>query len=256
MSGASAGSANSSLFARRAIVLGAGALAGSFALGALGVMGTAKRFATEARDTPGPDDVLTFFDTIALTRRDADGGEYAGWVRKWTGPVSVRIRGNPDAGQRADLWSIVGRLARWSGLEFRVARDATGHGNTIDVHFLEHAEMTARYGAGGPVCHCRTLGNNGALHTGTMEVDTLYSDCLRHEFMHALGCDNHWTGPRATAAMPSVLALRYGAARSPRFTECDELAIRALYDPRMAPRTPREQALPIARQIIRETMTA
>lgn len=251
--GKSAGSADPSLFARRTIVLGAAALAGSFAMGAMGAM---PRFATEARDTPGPDDVLTFFDTIALTRRDADGGEYAGWVRKWTGPVTVSIRGNPDAGQRAELWSIIARIARWSGLEFRVTREAAGHGNHINIHFLEDAEMTARYGEGGPVCHCRTLGNNGALHTGNMDVNTLYSDCLRHEFMHALGCDNHWTGPRATAAMPSVLALRHAPARSSQFTECDELAIRALYDPRMAPRTARAEALPIARQIIRESMTA
>lgn len=209
------------------------------------------------RGRPAPWGLLTFFDTIGLMRGNPDGSAIPGWVRKWTRPVEVRIHGTPEARNLAEIDSILATLSDWTGLPVGLSPAHAGSGARVDVHFRDRAEMDARYGAETrTVCHCETYGNGGALHTGRIEVSAGFTDCLRHEFMHALGFDNHWTGWRATPLMPSVLALRFAAARSDRFSYCDELAVRALYDPRLRPGTPRGVALRSASAILTDLLYA
>ncbi len=52
----------------------------------------------------------------------------------------------------------------------------------------------------------RTFGDGGSPHTAHMDFSDRFVDCPSHEFMHVLGIDNHWSGPFASAAIPSVLA--------------------------------------------------
>jgi hypothetical protein len=209
------------------------------------------------RSRPAPWDVLTFFDTVGLMRGHQDGAATPGWVRKWIRPVGVHIHGTPDLREVAEVESILTTLSNWTGLSFDLSPTPTGGGAHIDLHFRDRAEMDERYGAESrTVCHCETNGNGGALHTGEIEVSTGFTDCLRHEFMHALGFDNHWTGWRATSHMPSVLALRFAAARVDRFSYCDELAVRTLYDPRLRPGMPRGSALRSASAILTDLLHA
>ncbi|MFQ5784571.1 MAG: hypothetical protein ACE5H8_07075 [Alphaproteobacteria bacterium] len=210
------------------------------------------------RPGPAPEEMLTFFDAVALTRRVAGGVATPGGVRRWAGPVAVHAYGAPGLRRLAGLRGLLARLSRWTGFDFdlagNAADDGVDGGNTLNVYYLAHEEMMARYG--GAVGQCATYGNGGRLHTGEIELSLRYTDCLRHELMHALGFDNHWSGPRATACMPSVLAHRYAAARAADFSPCDERAIRLLYDPRLAPGMPRETALPIAWHILEGRVTA
>jgi len=83
-----------------------------------------------------------------------------------------------------------------------------------------------------------------------IEISQRYADCLHHELMHGLGFDNHWTGPMATEARPSVLAHRGAPARAQAFSTYDLAAIRLLYDPRLIPGTRRDRALARARALI------
>ena len=65
--------------------------------------------------------------------------------------------------------------------------------------------------------------------------------------MHALGFRFH------SGRLRSVLSPVHGERR---FTEWDRLAIRALFDSRLRPGMPREEALPLLREILAELLTA
>ncbi len=202
------------------------------------------------RHRPPRNAMLDFFDSLGLMRGTDHGPAEPGWVRKWTRPVAVRIHGEPAGPALDQLEDVLATLSRWTRLPFRAVGDDVYDDARIDVHFVTGGTMEERFD--GPVCHCATYGNGGRLHTGVIEIAEGYTDCLRHEFMHAIGFDNHWVGPHATEDMPSVLAHRYSAARSDEFSLCDELAIRMLYDPQLAPGMPRIEALPIARDLVDE----
>ena len=196
-------------------------------------------------------DALRFFDHMALMRGDDGGGsDRAGWVRKFTRPVAVVLRGERAARDRAEAEAIATTLSAWTGLRFYLADRAQPGRARIVVTIRSHAAMRAQYGAGGPVCYTRTWGKGGRLFAASIEVSRRFADCLRHEFMHAVGFDNHWTSPLATAARPSVLALRFDAARASGFSSWDEMAIRLLYDWRLPAGTRRDVALPMARAIL------
>ncbi len=228
--------------------------------GAAAVAATAAGTSPLVRDLlqPAPDanEMLEFFDTLALLSRNPDGPPEPGWVRKWTGPVAVRVHGRAGPRQLAEINGILSRLSRWTGLAFGLVGRNGGAANRIDVHLRSHDEMVERHGEGGPLCEAATYGNGGRLHTGVIEVGDRFVDCLRHEFMHALGFDNHWTGPRATGDMPSTLALRDAPARADRYSQCDALAIRILYDRRLPPGLPRDAALPVAGRIVESLLAA
>lgn len=234
---------------RRGLLLGAGAAA------ALSL-----RLPVRAAVGPAParapaDAWLAFFDKVALRRRREDGSDAPGWVRKWTGPVAVRVFGGVGRQAGPALADALAIVSRETGLAFRLVASArTPSGRRLDIRYLDHETMVARYG--GAVGNCMTWGNGGRLHTGLIEISVRYPDCLHHELMHGLGFDNHWTGPRATAALPSVLAHRFTPARVDRFSALDRAAIRTLYDPRLAPGTPRAQALVVARALVGEAALA
>ena len=200
------------------------------------------------RAPTGPE-ALHFFDHVALMRGQQNGPARPGHVRKWTGPVAVFLHDEAPR-HAAEVSRILALLTRWTGVPFHLAKPATWSRNRIHLHILPHQVMVDRYGPEGALCMTSTFGNGGVLHTAWMEVSARYVDCLEHEMMHAIGFDNHWAGPMATPAMPSVLAPRYSPARPRHYSRFDEMAIRLLYDPRLVAGTPRPEALGLARRIL------
>jgi hypothetical protein len=213
------------------------------------ILGTAIGAGPAGAD-PGPDDLLRFFDRLAVTDRTPDGGQQPGWVRKWTRSVAVRLEGRVTDQHRATVREITLRLSVLTGIQFYLADHATKAGNRLTVRILSHQDMMRIQGGSGPVCTAATFGNGGVLHTGWIEVSERYTDCLHHEFMHALGFDNHWAGRHATVDVPSVLALRRSPARVADYSLFDEVAIRLLYDTRLRPGMRRARALSAARNIV------
>ena len=195
-------------------------------------------------------EAVRFFDKLALLRGDGRGSERPGHVRKFTRPVAIQLTGDNRAAFRDDVEKIAQQLSAWTGVSFYVAAAAKpGHG-IVRVDVLSHADMQRRYGVGGPVCFSRTWGYGGRLRHALIEVSEKFGDCLAHEFMHAVGFDNHWTGPPAMAGRPSVLALRHHPARTKDFSAWDRMAIRLLYDWRLPAGTPRNVALPIVEALV------
>ena len=74
--------------------------------------------------------------------------------------------------------------------------------------------------------------------------------CLDHEILHALGLPGHWKGKYARSA----LGTRW-PNRSTNFTKWDEIALRTLYDPRLAPGVHGKEALDLASEIIGELVS-
>ncbi len=203
------------------------------------------------------EDALCFFDQMALMRREGDDGPAEpGWVRKWTGPVAVRLAGARSPRIGFELAAVLGQLSRWTGLPFRLTDARVPGAGAITIAVRPHAEIVRRFGAGGNVCECATYGWDGRLHTGSVEVSDRFADCLRHELMHAIGFDNHWSGDEMARPVRSVLAPRYTAYRSETFSRWDALAIRTLYDRRLVPGTRREIARPIARAVVSSLLAA
>ncbi len=230
---------------RRGLLLGAAAAS----VLSLGRLGAAPIPAPAVPAPTSPDAFLAFFDKLALRSRRADGGDVPGWVRKWTGPVEVRVFGAETRRARLALVGALHVISRTTGLVFRIAPFNRGDARRrLDIHYLDHEEMVARYD--GAIGNCATWGNGGRLHTGLIEISARYADCLHHELMHGLGFDNHWTGALATGALPSVLANRGTPARAKAFSVYDLAAIRLLYDPRLEPGTHRDHALPLARALV------
>ncbi len=199
---------------------------------------------------PAGAEAVRFFDKLALLRGSGRGSDQPGHVRKFTRPVAIQLTGDGAARFRDDVEKISAQLSAWTGISFYVAAAAKpGHG-VIRVDILTHADMQKRYGVGGPVCFSRTWGYGGRLRHASIDVSDRFGDCLAHEFMHAIGFDNHWTGPPAMAGRPSVLALRHHPARTADFSAWDRMAIRLLYDWRLPAGTPRSVALPIVESLV------
>jgi len=223
-------------------VVAAGVVAKPAAAGLLGV-------------EPDADMLVRFFDKLALTRRGRDAASVPMWVRKWRAPVAVRLLGDATAQERLATDHALETISSFTGLSFYRSRRRVQSANLLTLRFREHDEMTLRHGRGGAVCTASTSGNRGAIYRGRIDVSRRFADCLRHELMHAIGFDNHWSGEGADLRIFSVLAPRYSRARLHDYSPFDEAAIRMLYDPRLEPGMPRAEALTLVREIAVEKWT-
>lgn len=201
---------------------------------------------------PDADMLVRFFDKLALTRRGRRVASVPMWVRKWRAPVAVRLIGDTTAEEQAATDQALETISAFTGLLFHRSTRRVQSANLLTLRFREHDEMTLRHGKGGAVCTASTNGDGGAIYRGRVDVSRRFADCLRHELMHALGFDNHWSGEGADLRIFSVLAPRYSRARLHDYSPFDEAAIKMLYDTRLEPGMPRAEALTLAREIAAE----
>jgi len=199
-------------------------------------------------------DFIQFFDALALT---ADYGPFNNrppWVRKWAAAVRI-VLDEPAESLRGVIAELLGRLAGWTELPFELAPRGTAVAsddiNVITVKLLPRPAFQRLYRTRDVVCQTETHGVGGLLQVGYMVVSEGYTDCLKHEFMHALGFDSHWY-PKAGSEIRSVLAYRDSPARSEDYSPWDIMAIRVLYDRRIRAGMNRQKSLTIAHEVIGE----
>lgn len=196
-------------------------------------------------------DFIQFFDTLALTEDYGPFNNRPPWVRKWEGPVQIVL--DPSAETlRGKVETLAARIAGWTGLPFVVmpahtTLDPNAH-NVIAIRLLSRNTFMRTFNTRDVVCQTETHGVGGLLQVGYMVLSEGYTDCLRHEFMHALGFDSHWY-PQHASEIKSVLAYRESAARADDYTAWDVMAIRILYDGRIRAGMSRQKSLRIAHEV-------
>ena len=227
----------------------------SIACGALALTGIATdlgAFEPQYTSRLSPD-FMRFFDTLALTEDYGPFNNRPPWVRKWEGPVRIVL--DPSAERlRGEVEALAVRIERWTGLPFIVMSPDTAlepeSQNVIAVKLLPRAAFMRTFNTREVVCQTETHGVGGLLQVGYMVLSEGYTDCLRHEFMHALGFDSHWY-PQYASEIKSVLAYRESEARAADYTRWDVMAIRVLYDGRIRAGMSRQKSLSIAHEVIR-----
>ena len=234
------------LITRRSLIGGLAAWPAAAALGAGAWAGAAI----------APADLLTFFDTLALQRSVGRGESRPGIVRKWTEAVAVRVRGVAAAPYQDSIRAMLAEVSALAGLDFALATPDGATANLITLYYLSRREIGRLYPRARAVCFTQARGQGGHIHTGEVRIGADFEDCLHHEFMHALGFDNHWEGRRFGLFAPSALADRFGHERTREFSDWDRLAIRLLYDLRLEAGLARAPALEVARRLVPELLTA
>ncbi len=168
-------------------------------------------------------------------------------ITRWSGEMRVGLTGPGAEDYREDLVGHVANMAELSGLDARVVAAGDSNANVVvelveELDFLINREYVACY------AHLQGQGHRieaAKVYIGVAQADG-FQNCLVHELMHVFGFRYH------SGILRSVLSPAHG---EDVLTEWDELALRVLFDPRLQIGEPREQTLPIIRQIIREKRT-
>lgn len=227
----------------------------SLACGALALTGASAglgAFEPQLASRVSPD-FMRFFDTLALTEDYGPFNNRPPWVRKWEGPVRIVLDRTAEP-LRRKIETLAVRIEDWTGLPFVVMPPNTAlepeSQNVIAVRLLSRDHFMRTFNTHDVVCQTETHGVGGLLQVGYMVLSEGYTDCLRHEFMHALGFDSHWY-PQHVSEIKSVLAYRESPARAGDYTRWDVMAIRILYDGRIRAGMSRQKSLSIAHEVVR-----
>jgi hypothetical protein len=140
----------------------------------------------------------------------------------------------------------LGRVARLTGLDIAPAEpDETANFSVLFVakeDFLVNREYVP--------CYARTEFSEGTMIRVVIQISVEREDmiekCIAHEILHGMGLRGH------SALVSSVLSPLHGEND---LTRWDELLLRVLYDDRLVPGMPRDQAVLEATKIIAEPMS-
>ena len=166
-------------------------------------------------------------------------------VTRWSGDMRVAITGQRSEDYHDPLADHVARMAALSGLDARMVAAGKGEANVVvelvsKNDFLINREFVD--------CYARLQGQGNQIDRATVFIGVAqaegFRDCVVHELMHVFGFRYH------SGIVRSVMSPTHGEHE---LTEWDKLAFRVLFDPRLEVGAPRDQALQIIRQIIRET---
>ena len=231
------------------LVCGASALVATVPVG-----GASEQPPAASVPAPPTPDFIRFFDTLALTEDYGPFNNRPPWVRKWSGPVNVILDERAET-LRGEIDALLARITGWTDIPFTLLPPGTiavpDSWNVLTIKLLPRVTFQRLYRTHEVVCQTETQGVGGMLQTGYMVLSEGYTDCLKHEFMHALGFDSHWTAADGSE-IRSVLAYRDSPARADDYTAWDIMAIRLLYDWRIRAGMSRQKSLTIAHEVIRE----
>ena len=205
---------------------------------------------------------MDYFDIVAF------GSEFNAitsvrQVRKWSGPIRMKILGKGAANYRSAIQRHATTLADLTGLTFTEIKPDV-RGETLIIWFAPAAEMFAvgsrieknaavlrrivDQSAGG--CYFLSYSfDDGRIAYGAIVVNSERTaaatrHCLLEEMTQSLGLPND--SPRIS---PSIFN---DNERLAELSAIDVLLVSTLYDPRMTRGLPRAQALDLAREIITE----
>lgn len=189
----------------------------------------------------------TMFDTGPAVH--GKGGIFSadGTLAKWESPVYVAVVEGATPENIALATEKLSGMAKLSGLAFEWV-EAADPRRELEIHFSKERNFVIN-GNEQAACYAGTAApRNGLLaqasiHIGRVKDGEWRTDCLNHELLHALGWRGH------THRVRSVISYAHGETE---LTKWDRIIMRTLYDPRLLPGISKEDALPVARVILRE----
>ncbi len=165
-------------------------------------------------------------------------------LARWSGAMRVAITGPRAEDYRDALAEQVTRMAELSGVDARMVEPGDGEANVV-VELVEERDFLVNR----EYADCYAQLKGGEHHVDSakvyigMDKPEGFEDCAAHELMHVFGFRFH------SGIVRSVMSPTHG---EDELTEWDELAFQVLYNPRLELGAPRDLALPVVRQIVRE----
>ena len=194
---------------------------------------------------------VRFFEAVALQSDDLYPGDDTPGLRRW--PIH---EGKQEYAVRVSTIGLEDRtnlvmdhlsvVESWIDMRFRLVGD--GERADIMFRYVGLEDLQSPTSPQGLLCLTSARRRAGHLQQGlAITISRENEFCLDHEILHALGLPGHWKGKYARSA----LGTRW-PNRSTNFTKWDEIALRTLYDPRLAPGVDGKEALELARTVIGE----
>lgn len=192
--------------------------------------------------TPSHEDILRGFDASALSASRDDlayGGTYdpVGMIVKWQKPIVYRIEGLRSRPEAITLAiATLKQQAAIAGLELRAAAAPSEANYTLAFRNVANFNVGDRKA----ICYVTyNFNTTGQMQWASLQINLAAPSlerCVQHEILHSLGLLNH------PHHLHSVMSYRTGDQFA-TLTEADQVMLRSLYDPRIAPAMSRLAAL-------------
>ncbi|MBC8339005.1 MAG: DUF2927 domain-containing protein [Rhodospirillales bacterium] len=228
---------------------------------------------------PSIEELVKNFDTI-IFQSEFKGVAKSKVIKKWTGPLRIAIRTFEEATIRKDGREVVqlkqvkvkkphlrfvqnhlNSLARATGLK---TEDSKKNGQPVNftINFVPRLHLGNPYLAKANPKLLRKMAAEGGCYfvlwadnvTGVIKKVVIVvnaerllirtNHCLLEEMTQSLGLPND-----SNLITPSIFA---DSSRRTELTRSDLMILKALYDPRMKAGLPREKALKVAEEVLRE----
>lgn len=216
-----------------------------------------------AQSKPTVDKLVATFDDVVFGS-EIDTTMRATQIAKWQEPLRVKVEGKPKPNHIEYLQDHLRVILDLTGLtiEKTEGTDGTGHAN-VTVLFVSESEMAnvkikapgvtpqlIKTLAGARGCYFLSFKSppekivRSIIVVNNQRTSRAIKHCLLEEVIQSLGLpnDSNLIRPSLFSDLDSVTS----------FTRSDEILVRAMYDPRLIPGTPRLEALEVVRGIIEE----
>ncbi len=183
--------------------------------------------------------------------RDVANDDGAGMIVRFPRRIRASVSEGATDGNVALARAVVAEFGELTGVEIEWQAAGTRDAE-LTINFSSKSNFLIR-GNELATCYAEVASRDdgiiesAAVHIARASEDEWRSDCLVHELMHAFGWRGH------THRIRSANSYLHGETE---LTEWDRLLMRTLYDPRLEPGTPEQDALPTARLILGELLAA
>lgn len=214
-----------------------------------------------AQQRPTVDKLVATFDDVVFGA-EIDATMRATVVAKWQAPLRVSVKGQAKEVHINYLRKHLERVLSLTGLEMGdVSQDDPAETENVSIAFVPEDQLSKitikgveprliQTLAGPRTCYFLSFRDppsdiiRSIIVVNNERSSRAINHCLLEEVLQSIGLpnDSDLIRPSLFSDRDSVIAV----------TRSDEILVRALYDPRLEPGTPREAALEVVRGIIEE----
>lgn len=213
-----------------------------------------------AQPAPTIDKLVATFDDVVFGA-EIDATMRARVVAKWQDTMRIRVVGAPKPHHIDYLRAHLKLIARLTGLEFGTLGEDEGEKENVTIVFVPANRMSKiavdtvdpgliRKLAGSRSCYFLSFRDppttiiRSIIVVNNERTSRAINHCLLEEVLQSLGLpnDTNLIRPSLFSDLDNIIEM----------SRSDEILVRALYDPRLVPGTPRTEALRVVRGIIEE----